>query len=297
MIGHCGVVCCQRRSVSACGSSTTVPRPRYDVEPAVHDEHAAPDDLAGPADTLDRAAAEAEIDRWLALADGPRVAADEVRRRHRARDLEHPHVVVPYGVAPTDVVQRGRRRRAERVQTRFVTRASTAGALVDLVEARDGPTLVELGDGHRTEDRWPVRHVMAVLPDGLGRPRSACPGRSTAKTGRSPHPPGWDESVPARTVDRTNRVGRLTPCRATGLPRRHARAVVLGRPATPVGRVSRQVPAGDQHDLVDDPSPIVAAPRAPGQPLRSRIGRAISGLSTTNANIARSPQRPRNRWP
>ncbi len=34
-----------------------------------------------------------------------------------------------------------------------------------------------------------------------------------------------------------------------------------------------------------------------GQPLRSRIGRAMSGLSTTNANIARSPQRPRNRWP
>ena len=33
------------------------------------------------------------------------------------------------------------------------------------------------------------------------------------------------------------------------------------------------------------------------QPLRSRIGRAMSGLSTTNANIARSPQRPRNRWP
>ena len=33
------------------------------------------------------------------------------------------------------------------------------------------------------------------------------------------------------------------------------------------------------------------------QPFRSRIGRALSGLSTTNANIARSPQRPRNRWP
>ena len=33
------------------------------------------------------------------------------------------------------------------------------------------------------------------------------------------------------------------------------------------------------------------------QPLRSRIGLARSVSSTTKANIARSPQRPRNRWP
>ena len=37
--------------------------------------------------------------------------------------------------------------------------------------------------------------------------------------------------------------------------------------------------------------------RAVAQRLRSRIGRARSGSSTTNANIARSPHRPRNRWP
>ena len=39
------------------------------------------------------------------------------------------------------------------------------------------------------------------------------------------------------------------------------------------------------------------ARREAGQDLRSRIGRATSGWSTTKANIARSPHRPRNRWP
>ena len=49
--------------------------------------------------------------------------------------------------------------------------------------------------------------------------------------------------------------------------------------------------------LIDVPAPALDHRRGQRQPLRSRIGRAMSGLSTTNANIARSPQRPRNRCP
>ncbi len=58
------------------------------MEPAVHEEDPAPDDLARSADALDRAAPESEVDRWLALAHGAGVAADEVRpagRRRRSR--------------------------------------------------------------------------------------------------------------------------------------------------------------------------------------------------------------------
>ena len=90
MIGHCGVVICQRRSVSSCGSSIDLGAADVRLQLAVLHEDAAPDDLARLADALQAAAAEAEVHRRLPLADRAGVPADEMLRRHGARNLEDP---------------------------------------------------------------------------------------------------------------------------------------------------------------------------------------------------------------
>ena len=114
MMGHCGVVSRQRRSVSSRGRSTTSADAEVAMQLAVHDEDAAPDDLARLADALERAAAEPEIHGRLAFADGALPAADEMRGRRRAGDEQHPDVVVHavalIMLAPAQIVQRVFRR-------------------------------------------------------------------------------------------------------------------------------------------------------------------------------------------
>ena len=80
-----------------------------------------------------------EVHGRLALADGAGVAADEVRRRHRAGDLEDPDEVVAVGVAPAHVVQRGGRVEAHGRPDAVGDERVHAGALVDLVEVRQRP--------------------------------------------------------------------------------------------------------------------------------------------------------------
>ncbi len=69
------------------------------LEFAIHDENAAPDDVAGFADAFERATAEAEVHRGLSLGRSTFPAADEVGRRCSAADEQHP-----------DVFRRGRRK-------------------------------------------------------------------------------------------------------------------------------------------------------------------------------------------
>ncbi len=52
------------------------------MQPAVHDKDPAPNDVAGLGNTFDRAAAEPEVHRGLALAHGPLEAANQVGRWH-----------------------------------------------------------------------------------------------------------------------------------------------------------------------------------------------------------------------
>src|SRR5215212_8756531 len=129
------------------------------MQPAVHQEDPTPDDLARPADALDRAAAEPEVDRRLALADGTRVAADEVGGWYRARDLEDPDVVVAVRRAPANVVERRRwikpERRPDAVRDEGVNRRS----LVDLVEVDDRPPRIELAPLAEGVHRRPVAVV------------------------------------------------------------------------------------------------------------------------------------------
>ena len=54
-------------------------------------ENAAPYDLTRFADALETAAAQPEVHGRLPLADSARIAADEMRGRCCARDLEDPH--------------------------------------------------------------------------------------------------------------------------------------------------------------------------------------------------------------
>ena len=173
MIGHCG-----RGGLPAAlglGLRQLDDRapPDVDVERAVHDEDAAPDDLARPADALDRAAAEPEVHRRLALADGARVAADEVRRRDRAGDLEDPHVVVAVRRAPAHVVEGGRRVEAERGPDAVGDERVDRRALVDLVEVRDRPALVQDRGRRRRADRRAVGVVEQALGQVGGR--APCP--------------------------------------------------------------------------------------------------------------------------
>ena len=124
-------------------------------------------------------------------------------------------------------------------------------------------------------------------------------------------PPVRVRRGPATSISRTasttssRRTSSPSASAAAGQVRSEVRLGVLGDPAglhaTARGgarcRARRRGGVGHADEaLVDVPAPTLDHRRA-RQPLRSRIGRAMSGLSTTNANIARSPQRPRNRWP
>ena len=149
MIGHCGVVACQRRSVSACGSSTTVPRPRS--------AWSAPSMTKTRLQTISPGRLTPLIvpppspkytGGWRSLT-APGVAADEVRRRHGAGDLEDPHEVVAVLRAPAHVVQRGRRIEAQRRPDAVRDERVDRGALVDLVEVRDRPARVQLARRRR----------------------------------------------------------------------------------------------------------------------------------------------------
>src|ERR1039458_10712687 len=82
---------------------------QVDVQAATLNIHAAPDHFAGLAYALERAAAEAEIHRWLALAYRAFVAANQVRGRYCPRNLEQPYELVDSSgrvlLAPAHIVQ------------------------------------------------------------------------------------------------------------------------------------------------------------------------------------------------
>ena len=128
----------QRRSVSSRGSVDRRAAADVHVQRVVLDVDARPDDLAGLRDAAERAAAVGEVHRRLAEAFGAGPAADEVRGRRGAADLEDPDVVLrragAVGVAPADVVQRGFDRLAGRLLDAVGDPGVEAGALVDFVE-------------------------------------------------------------------------------------------------------------------------------------------------------------------
>jgi hypothetical protein len=73
-------------------------------------------------------------------------------------------------------------------------------------------------------------------------------------------------------------------------------------PVFPLGKSkdSRFVKAtmhGDESPVASRDELAAGERQSERQRLRSRMGRALSGSSTTKANIARSPHRPRKRWP
>ncbi len=82
-----------------------------DVQLSAFHKDAAPDDLAGAADSFERAAAEREIHGRLAVAGCAAIAIDKVAGGSGAGDLQHPDEVVDavafVVLAPADVVQRG----------------------------------------------------------------------------------------------------------------------------------------------------------------------------------------------
>ncbi len=144
MIGHCGVVACQRRAVfgvaqlhhaAAADVHRQAVAAALDVDPA-------PDDLARPADALEGRSAAREVHRRLPFTGGAGVAADEVRRRGGTRDLEDPDELVDAVVrdrcTPADVVQRVRGVDAEVGPDPVGDQRVDAGAFVDFVEMRHG---------------------------------------------------------------------------------------------------------------------------------------------------------------
>ena len=129
MIGHCGVVILP----APLGfPARQLDRPRaaqIHLQLAAIDEHAAPDDLARLADALERAAAQPEVHRPAAARSPARVTADEMRRRHRAGNHEHPDEFLA-ARSPCTVRPSAHRaawspdRSPSPVQTRLVTSAS-----------------------------------------------------------------------------------------------------------------------------------------------------------------------------
>ena len=173
MMGHCGVVRFQRRSVSSCGSSTTPARPRsifsLPSSTKIRDQTISP----GLEMPLSDAAAQAEVHRRLPFAGGAGPAADEMGRRNRAADQEHPDVVLHRArlvpVAPADVVQGVFDRLAHRLVDAVGHQAVQAGALVDFVEMQHRLALEEDSLAVAAFDRRAVGVVERAFDQIAGR--------------------------------------------------------------------------------------------------------------------------------
>ena len=164
-MGHSGEVAFQRRSVSSRREADGLASADVEVEAAVGDVQAGPDDLAGLGHATDRAAARGEVHRILAHADGLGVAALEMRGRDGAGDLEDPDELPVVFLAPADVVKRGRRVEAHRGPDAVGDQGVGGDPLVDLVEVRQGlpvpqhPAAVPAGD----------RRAVDVVEQALGQ--------------------------------------------------------------------------------------------------------------------------------
>ena len=155
------------------------------------------------------------------------------------------------------------------------------------------------GRGRRRDRRLPRRLAGLSLDPGqassaalAARPHAA--GRRRRLAG---HLGGDDDRQRDRC--RARRAGaapnRLTETRRIG-PMRRTTHLHMNESGPPLRCVEWQRADRVHPELSRSHSPHRRG-RADRQPSRSRIGRARSGSSTTNANIARSPQRPRNRCP
>src|SRR5664280_3052064 len=116
---------------------------QVNLEAVLLDEDAAPDHLAGFADALQRAAAEAEVHGRLALADGSLVAAGEMRGGYGAGNLEEPDKLIRITLAPADIVQRGGRIKPHRCPNAIGDHRIDADALVNLIKMRQRPAGIE----------------------------------------------------------------------------------------------------------------------------------------------------------
>ena len=173
MIGHWRRRACQRRSVSSSAARPPAPAEVH-ARGRRRRRRPAPDDLAGLADALDRAAAQAEVHRRLALARR-RPAADEVRRRGGPliSKTQTYSSVVPVPVAPAEVVQRVLERLAHRLCRRGRSPARRGRALVHLVEVRQRLAPYRARDAVAAAHRRPLGVVEQAL-DEVGR-RAAGP--------------------------------------------------------------------------------------------------------------------------
>ena len=163
MMGHCGVVLCQRRSGFLFGQLDDFQHAEVAMEFAVHDEDAAPDDMAGLRNACDGAASEAEIHRWLALAGGASESADQVRGRNRTRNQQNPDIsinaVAFVMLAPAQVMQRVFRSKPEFTPESVGHQAVKTGAFVHFVEVRHRLAREQNATGSRTFHRRAIRII------------------------------------------------------------------------------------------------------------------------------------------
>src|SRR5262249_929626 len=99
--------------------------------------NARPDDLAGPADTAQRAATIREIHRGLSMAVCALPAIDEMRGRSSAADEEDPDIVVAMRGAPAAIVHRAFHRLPERGVHAARDEAVEPGTFVHFVEMHE----------------------------------------------------------------------------------------------------------------------------------------------------------------
>src|ERR1039458_10224334 len=137
------------------------------VQLAVHDEHAAPDDVPGLGNTFDCAATQAEVHGRLTFAGGAAITADQVRGRHGAGNQEDPDIVIHaigfVTIAPADVVQGVLRRKAQFAPQAIGHQAIQTGALIDFVEVRHRFTGKQHAAWSGGLDRWPVHIVQEAF--------------------------------------------------------------------------------------------------------------------------------------
>ena len=145
------------------------------AQPPTLDKNARPDDFTGMGHAAQGAASFAKKHRRLAHAVRAHVATDIMRRRHRARNFQHPDKGIGAArgvkIAPAQIVKRGFHRLAQRPVHPVGEDAIKARAFIHLVEMDDRPASTD----HLPGCVAPIignRRALVIVEQPLGQIRS-----------------------------------------------------------------------------------------------------------------------------
>src|SRR5882724_8024477 len=142
------------------------------MQPSVHDENAAPDDVAGFGNSFHRSSNKPKVHRRLPLTGSAAIAADKMCGWSSARDQEDPNVIIDAiaaeMLAPTKIVQGVLRGEAQLAPEPIRYESIQTGTFIDFVEMRKSLARKQDPGGLRSLDRRAVHVIEQALDKVAG---------------------------------------------------------------------------------------------------------------------------------